>query len=1677
MKCNLYRLFITMIVASFSFTGIMAQTWNDVTDQIITNAAFNEGNVNGWNLSVANSQNIGYQSANYSGESWISGFAEAWRPAWNGVLGDGYISQSARLANGKYRLQADCIANYQNNSSMTVTGVYLFAKDANGEITKQEVATGNGSPQHYSLEFQVSSAGIVEMGLMLESPTANWVACDNFTLEYSGTLKECQSVSFNPSSVTLNLKEEKTFTTTYFPTTATLINYKYVSSNEFVAKVDETGKVIAKGSGTATIQAQGFNGNVLGTMNVEVVLPEVYPEAIVINEIQSCNLDMFLDPSMNYGSWIEIYNPTTKASGLGGLYISDDPSNLKKWRLRDDFGGVSAKGYRNIWFDHYGIWKEGELSQVNFKLNYEGGTIILSDGSNIIAQQDYPQGISRTSYARKKDGGEEWGLSGSPTPEATNNSMAFAVTQLPAPELDKNGIVMSSGSTTFKITNRPTGATLRYTTDGSTPTASSSSSSSNTFNISKSSVYRFRFFKGGYLPSEVVTRSVIIDDSNLPIISIATADDNLNSTDRGLFTRGPNGRPGNGQDSNCNWNMDWDRPVNFEYFNDNKEYALNQEVDMSMCGGWSRANSPHSFKLKAAKYYCGQNSMDYQFFDGKPFLKHKVLQIRNGGSGNRTKDAGLQEVMRRSGLYIDTQSWKPVRVYINGSYYADLNMREPNNKHFGYANYGIDTDYMDQFEMSPDSGYVQMVGTKESFNRLLELSANASDPTSYNAISELLDIDEYINYMAIELYLGNWDWPQNNVKGFRDQNNGKFHFVVYDLDGAFSADVNTFFNKQWYKFDNLRGEDALGNSLWGQRQYEEIEFVTLFANLLNNMDFRKKFVDAMSVIGGSVFDYDYASAIVNDMVSEMGSGDVWSAVGSLSGRQNTMAYQIKNNSRFGVSDITPQQTSLSSNVESAQILVNDIVVPTGKFNGYLFSPATIKAAAPAGYKFKGWKSDASPAPATSNNEILFSRTSSWTYDDSNTSLDGTNWKTGTFSKSGLSPIGYDSKNSKSFNTTTEQFLQTYYFTKTFNISDNVNANDVFTLDYTVDDGMVVYINGEEAGRYNMTDGEVTFGTNGGWAQSNPDNGTMTLPSGLFKLGTNTIAVEVHNFFNPSSTDIYWDASLNRIKNEDASGSSDYFTTKTSFNLPTSGDYYFIAEYEKLSASDMEKNGVTSVKVNEVSANNDMYVNDHFKKDDWIELYNTTDADVDIAGMYISDDETQPQKFQIPANDTQNTVIAPRGHLVLWASNRENNGEQIHANFKLGNSNGSAVMLTSADGEWSDKLTYSAHGTKETVGVYPDGGRNVYHMYRPTIGAENTLTSYAQFLYDNSPLAGTDQAFTLTLSEGWNWISHPLERNISITEINKNAKRILSQTDESILDPKLGWKGSVTSLVPTSGYKVLMNADDEQDYQGPFFAEGNTIALRKGWNWIGYPVMGSQTISAALAKFSASEGDQIIGQYGFATYENGKWSGSLSAFATGAGYLYKSTYPKSLSFAAAPSTPAEAKPRFQSQPLTAWTATATSHPNVMGVIAKIIADGQEAECGAYSVGAFSEEGECRGVGKYVDGTLFITIYGESGDNITFRAADAQTGLVYDVAESLYLSEDVKGTRKAPINLNIGDNATDIASVKTSSAFSSIAYYTVNGIYAGIDKQSLAKGVYVAKITLKDGGTITKKIIKK
>ena len=881
---------------------------------------------------------------------------------------------------------------------------------------------------------------------------------------------------------------------------------------------------------------------------------------LVINELCNCNVDQWVDASYNYGSWVELYNPTAADIDITGWYVSDDADMPCQVRITQPTV-VPAQGYQVLSFGHYDALYSNKT--LDMKLDADGGTLCLADSrGQIVGQLDYPEGISRCSWARQSDGTGEWGYCLNPTPARSNQKGVFALERLSAPEVSRESGFFSSGTQTLTV-SIPEGCTLRYTTDGSAPTLTTgNTSTTGTFTTTSTRLYRFRLFRDGFLPSPVVTRTLIKSsyDIDVPIVSVTGTYRNFYSDSLGIFVRGCNGRPGLGQSTACNWNMDWERPAAVTFFSPSGTVLASQEMSVERFGGWSRAWQPWSFRLKASKQYEGHGSMpDYPFFAAKPYLKHKVLLLRNGGNDNvcRIKDAALQQIVATSGIDIDYQEYQPVAHFVNGSWLGLLNMREANNKHFVYANYGLDDDEIDQFEMTADSGYVQKCGTDEALRQLLTLSKSTADDDAYQRLCQLIDMDEYCNYMAIEFYLCNSDWPQNNVKGWRERtDDGRWRFVLFDLDGMdwTSSPFTTFASKQTYTFDQLYGAPV-------SRITKEIEVVTLFSNLLNNATFRKKFIDTFSLVASSVFEPERCRQIITTLAQRAahtqalyGNGSPWGTANDLinalsSSRQTRLMNLLRSYGAMRLSGRLACTATIQADAAGARLTFNGMTIPTGRFDGKYYAPAQVTAYAPAGYVFVGWKQASA-------------------------------------------------------------------------------------------------------------DGEIV-------------------------------------------------------------------STEATYTLPTSGSTSIVAAFEPASQH-QQAGAVAPVVINELSADNGIYVNDYQKKADWIELYNTTDQDIDLEGMYITDNLSKPDKCRITADGALrvSTLLPARGYRIIWCD-KEAQQTELHASFKLANAADQAVMITAADGTWSDTLAYGVHGSRETVGRCPDGSRDVWLLNRTTPAKANALSSYAR----------------------------------------------------------------------------------------------------------------------------------------------------------------------------------------------------------------------------------------------------------------------------------------------------------------------------------------------------------------
>jgi len=140
---------------------------------------------------------------------------------------------------------------------------------------------------------------------------------------------------------------------------------------------------------------------------------------LFINEFMASNDSTICDEYDEYNEWVEIYYPGTDTLRLGGMYLTDDFSEPKKWQFPDTM--LFFHGFLLIWAD--GEDGQGPM-HTNFRLNRDGEQIGLFDtdehGNALIDSVIFGLQTSDVSYGRLPDGSDHWEYFDSPTPGESN---------------------------------------------------------------------------------------------------------------------------------------------------------------------------------------------------------------------------------------------------------------------------------------------------------------------------------------------------------------------------------------------------------------------------------------------------------------------------------------------------------------------------------------------------------------------------------------------------------------------------------------------------------------------------------------------------------------------------------------------------------------------------------------------------------------------------------------------------------------------------------------------------------------------------------------------------------------------------------------------------------------------------------------------------------------------------------------------------------------------------------------------------------------------------------------------------------------------------------------------------------------------------------------------------------
>lgn len=315
-----------------------------------------------------------------------------------------------------------------------------------------------------------------------------------------------------------------------------------------------------------------------------------------------------------------------------------------------------------------------------------------------------------------------------------------------------------------------------------------------------------------------------------------------------------------------------ERDMYVEVFTSEGEQIISQASGARVVGGVSRAVEQKSWRLIARNMYSeGNGKFKYAFFEGATdaygnlLTRFDRITLRNGA--NDREFAGVRDelsmTLSAQAGFPDTQNVRPAAVFLNSEYYGFAWIHEAYSNDYLANNYGGNKDNF------------RIVGAKEKevegddeqcvndWNYLLEVAQRGlTNLDNFREFCSLVDIDNLIQYYAIQIYIDNKDWPGNNFKAWRyypsegeevtsEYLDGRWRFLLFDAEYA------------WGLYGNGFRDNTLSNVLTGNHMQGDS---ILLKKVLERSDMREKFANAVCDLIGGAFNEQNVLNILEDLI-------------------------------------------------------------------------------------------------------------------------------------------------------------------------------------------------------------------------------------------------------------------------------------------------------------------------------------------------------------------------------------------------------------------------------------------------------------------------------------------------------------------------------------------------------------------------------------------------------------------------------------------------------------------------------------------------------------------------------------------------------------------------------------------------------------------------------------------
>ncbi|MCL2499518.1 MAG: CotH kinase family protein [Defluviitaleaceae bacterium] len=280
-----------------------------------------------------------------------------------------------------------------------------------------------------------------------------------------------------------------------------------------------------------------------------------------------------------------------------------------------------------------------------------------------------------------------------------------------------------------------------------------------------------------------------------------------------------------------------ERAVHVEMFDHTGIPWISQNAGMRVRGGYSRAVEPQkSLELFARREYGDYNQFRFAFFDdeftydGLLIDRYRRVRLRNGGSDRYAgfiRDELGQSLFRQAG-HSTTQTHRSAAVFLNGEYYGAAWLKSPRTENHLARMLGGESERFelitggDRRHDSWWTGENHAVRDFQDIHRMAMAGFNGiTGDVHFHEFIRRIDLEEWVRYYAMQIYINNLDWPNHNMELWRyfptaDEINdpslhphlrdGRWRVFTHDVEAAWAI---------WDNDDHRAQEDTLRHILTG----------------------------------------------------------------------------------------------------------------------------------------------------------------------------------------------------------------------------------------------------------------------------------------------------------------------------------------------------------------------------------------------------------------------------------------------------------------------------------------------------------------------------------------------------------------------------------------------------------------------------------------------------------------------------------------------------------------------------------------------------------------------------------------------------------------------------------------------------------------------------------------------